>query len=238
MRANWLLLIIGAMLFVGAASATTVDCTTLTTLAAMQGQFTGGGFCQIGDVLITGLNTTNISGGEAALIAVSENNNPPTNANMSERGLNFNGEGTWGTGVTFAINFSGVLCYAGTPNCVSGVGTTFLAGPSTLLDEGQAAQTNPASSTVTTTNSVTPTGQSQLGLNANPGPSGAGSTSVVFYQGTTGFSMSLADNGQGNLNTIEGDVEEVVGPEPGTMLLMGGALLGLGMVSRKLRKKI
>jgi len=235
MRAKWLLIIIGVMLLAGVASANTVDCSTLTTLSAMQAQFTGGGFCQIGDVLITGLTTTNISGAQASTIAVSVNNNPPNNSTFAERGLNFNGSGGWGTATTFTIGFTGILCYSGTANCGSTNG--FVANASTLLDEGQAAQTNPAGSGVTTTNSITPTGQGQLSLNANGGLSGAGSTTVQFFPGTTGFSMSLSDNGQGNLNTIEGDVEEVVGPEPGTMLLMGGALLGLATVSRKLRKR-
>jgi hypothetical protein len=234
MRAK-LLAFIGAALLAGVASANTVDCSTLSTLSAMQAQFTGGGFCQIGDVLITGLNTTNITGGQASTIQVSVNNNPPTNSNSAERGLNFNGQGGWGSGTTFSITFTGTLCYTGHANCGSTNG--FVANAATLLDEGQAAQTNPAGSGVTTTNSITPTGQSALSLNANGGLSGAGSTTVQFFPGTTGFSLTLSDNGQGNLNTIEGDVEEVVGPEPGTMMLMGGALLGLATAGRKLRKK-
>jgi hypothetical protein len=239
MRAKWLLMFIGVMVLAGAASASTVDCSSLTTLSALIAGTNGAGAaCQVGDVLITGVafNSTAFANNatEEAAIVVSTNNNPPNNSTGAERGLNFNGEGTFANGSTFTITFNGTLCYTGTAGCMTDANGQFLASAQTLLTEGQAEQSVPGGSNDTTSNSITPSGGSTILLPAGPGNS---NNPEANYAGTTAFAFSLGNNGQGQLNTVEGDVEETVGPEPSTMLLMGGALLGLATASRKLRKK-
>jgi len=239
MRAKWLLTIIGVMVLAGAASAATVDCSSLTTLSALIAGTNSGSFCQIGDVLISGVSFSSTAfsnnATEENAIVVSTNNNPPNNSTGAERGLNFNGEGTFAPGSTFTIAFNGSLCYSGSPNCITDANGQFLANAATVLTEGQAEQSVPGGPDAdTTSNSITPSGQGTLLLPAGPGNN---NNPQVTFPGVASFAMSLANNGQGNLNTIEGDVEETVGPEPSTMLLMGGALLGLATASRKLRKK-
>jgi hypothetical protein len=239
MTAKWLLTIIGVMLLAGVASASTTDCTTSTTLTQLIAATNTGNFCQIGDVLISGVafSSTGFANNatEESAIVFTVNDNPPNNSSGAERGLNFNGEGTFTNGSTFTISFNGSLCYTGSPNCITDANGQFLASASTLLTEGQAEQSVPGGSNDTTSNSITPGGGSTLLLPAGPGNS---NNPQVNFAGNTSFAMSLSNNGQGQLNTIEGDVEETVGPEPSTMLLMGAALLGLGTVSRKFRKKV
>jgi len=226
----------GLTLLAGVAGATTVDCGTLTTLNLLITGTSGGNFCQIGDVIISG-TTFSQSAGTAVTtsgVVVSINDNPDTNTTGAERGLNFNGQGAFATGVVFTITFNGQLCLAGNPNCNTG-GTDFIASAPTLLTEGQVEQTVPVGSAVTTTNSIKPGAQPSIPLPAGPGNNANPQTT---FAGTTTFSFSLGDNGQGALNTIEGDVQETVGPEPSTMLLMGGALIALGVTSRKMRRKV
>lgn len=235
----------------GAASAATVDCNsylqvngnTLDNLIAIT---TGSGnACQIGDLLITGVVYTPIANAPATGgITVTVQNNPPTNSPGAERGLLFGGSGGFGATTQFSITFNGVLCVAGnSTGCLSQTNGAappdFISSASTVLIEGQSEVTNPAgiNDGVQTTWTVTPNAESAVGGTLIPG-NNPGASGFALYTGTGGFTnFTLTDNGGGQLNSIEGDVEETLGPEPGTMFLMGGALLGLASVARKLRKK-
>ena len=241
MRLRFLVVAMATTVLCGVACATTVDCATSITNLQMLINATNGNSggtqnaCQIGDLLITGVSYTQGSSSIAASsITTGFVDLPAVNAPGAERGISFTAG--WGATDNITITFSGILCYGGggNPACLT-TSPDFVSSATTRINEGQVEQQVPAGvSGGTTTNSITPTGGAALNLNAGPGNN---ANPQVFFTGATGFTMSLHDAGTGPINEMEGDVEELVGPEPGTMALMGGALLGLAAVSKKIRRK-
>src|SRR5579872_4173119 len=137
MRAGWLMVSLGVILLTGVASGSTVDCSGggLTNLQLLINQTNGAGnACQIGDVLITGVTYNQGSSTvTAASVTTGFVSVPSANTTGAERGISLTGG--WASGDNISITFNGILCYSGNAACLNS-GSDFLAGGSTLLNEG------------------------------------------------------------------------------------------------------
>ena len=222
MRAKWLVLILGAMLLVGAASASTVTCASAlgTSWATLEAATTGdgttaGNYCTIGDMVIYGVTDSGTVG--AANIQASVVNAPLS----LEVGFNITPQlaGSWG------VSWNEELCTAANSATL---------GCSTLASSAETISSLQAQSQGTGTSSGTytaPVGGSPVAFTTGPG-NNANFTSATFGASSVNVSISTA----GNLAIANVESFDTVGPEPGTMFLMGGALIGLGAYIRKRRK--
>ncbi len=231
MRAKWLLLILGAMVFALTANASVIaPCSTLTTGA----QLTAGAQCENGDFVYTITSAFTIVGGTAPIAA-------------SSVGVSF-------TGVAGSLSELQFQTSAGSPFDFADGGYSLgynvqlcigLIGGNSCSTNSNAAgfinkldvQSSPPGEAPLVSANLNGTVENYGGGNSQPAPVfTTGSPTLVTVSGS--YTPASGDNGAG-LNEVTGftqDTFEQVGPEPGTMALMGGALVGLAAYIRKRRK--
>jgi len=143
--------------------------------------------------------------------------------NFEELQFSVSGQNAWNTlNGGFTITYTAALC-SNAAIC----GT--VAAPSTSITSADTQQTPPyalaSMSTSINGNTATLVGSTNkyvVGLNTN---------TVNFIDTYTPGATDLD-----GITGVTNDLYETFGPEPGTMMLMGGALIGLGVVARKRRR--
>jgi hypothetical protein len=145
--------------------------------------------------------------------------------NFEELQFSVSGQNAWDTANGgFTISFTAALC-----TNVAICGT--VAAPLTSITSADTQETPPNALAVMTT--------SLNGNNATLGGAGNTNKYTVNLNTNTVTFLDTYTPGPSDVDGVTGvtnDAYETVGPEPSTMMLMGGALIGLGVVARKRRK--
>jgi hypothetical protein len=129
----------------------------------------------------------------------------------------------------FSVTFTAQVC-----NNPAICGT--LAAPQTFINQASIQESPPTHSGLVVSNIngvVVNLGGGGLNFQA---PLLSNVTSVTYIESYTPVSTDIP--GVAEVSGMTNDAYETVGPEPGTMMLMGGALVGLGIIGRKRRKSI
>ena len=219
MRPKWVVLVVSIASFSGVASASYLGtCASVvggsSLLSTLLADVTSGNSCSAGDVLYNNFSYSATGNQTAANV---------TTTFSSVTGA-FSGlalDASWN-----AANGGFTWSYTATICNVAGC----LAAPLTTIKTAD-VQENPGGATATLTNTI----------NGNAANTSPGNLSIVQGQPGGTLSVNFSDSYTSTAGTfltgVRNDVYEQVGPEPGTMLLMSGALVGLGFIGRKRIKK-
>ena len=242
MKIKWLVLLVGVLAMAGIATASnlvTCDLAIATPgayfLAGTAGTasvlVSNGTFsCEEGDTEFTFTAASYVPNGAALLPANDVTVNALGTAGASAElqfQVGINSPWDYADG-GFSVTFTAQVCNT----AICGV----LAAPQTFITQADTQESPPTRSGLVSS--------SINGIAATLGGGGANYQapllpsvlSVTYIESYTPVSTDIP--GVAIVTGITNDADETVGPEPSTMMLMGGALVGLGIIGRKRRKSI
>jgi hypothetical protein len=230
--------IVALLVLTTIAGASPIACTSISNLGQLIGTGLGcylGNPGYMGDTYFTNFAYSASDSSLASQTQVNATSDQINGIGLDEALLSFNNAYS---NATYTISFTAEVCtaaLAAAGDCVTSSTNSFSAVQSELLiPNGQlGGGTSTWTSTFPTITQTQPVGPNAAQINnsygSNPGPLVVNVVSVFGGTGEYETSDQLAVFQQSAPSGV---------PEPSTMLLMGGALVGLGVMSRKRSKKV
>ena len=189
----------------------------------------GGGFP---DILFSNFTYTP-SGGAPAASLVTVSTDSGFSSGVAQTGFAFATAGGWVSGQGFTLTYTATVCTVGCPDLGAGGSNVYsfhaaTGQANTFLNAQGLAMTN---SFGTLNLSLSNTSELVKLFAGNPSGISTDTYSIFYAGGGGGAGITL--------NSYQGDIytQDALIPEPVTMLLVGGGLLGVALLANKRRKK-